>query len=385
MRLLLGLFFLVASVVYSFNDSLYVEVTDSSVRIWNYVNLNCCSQILMKADVNDDQIILKEIDTSKSWCKCTCDFILCSEVKGLKPGSYTLDVFRNNPISFPADSFFYISSFTLFVGSTHFPDNGYISSSSYQSRCQKQDSNAFIVYSNSFESSADTIGWLGSMQFREEAAPDGGRSSALISGGCIWPHFWIDFPPAAENRYYLIRCWGKSLEQGGIIGIRTATDEINEALITVNDTIWTYYESLDTLFCPAGTKITLFMGSGGIIPGSMLIDNVEIIKLTTSNPTEISEPSLKELAFELFQNYPNPFNPVTKIRYTIPSGPGSQNDVSLKLYDVLGNEIAVLVNETQPSGTYEVEFDGTSLSSGIYFYTLNINGMWYQKKMCLIK
>ena len=77
--------------------------------------------------------------------------------------------------------------------------------------------------------------------------------------------------------------------------------------------------------------------------------------------------------FSLEQNYPNPFNPSTTIKYTIPnvalSGvEGSR--VILKIYDVLGNEIATLVNENKPAGNYEVTFDAKNLSSGIYYCKL---------------
>lgn len=75
--------------------------------------------------------------------------------------------------------------------------------------------------------------------------------------------------------------------------------------------------------------------------------------------------------FKLNQNYPNPFNPVTSIKYTIPSNVKRETSiVKLLIYDLLGKEVAVLVNEKQSPGTYEVTFDGTSYPSGIYFYTL---------------
>ena len=75
--------------------------------------------------------------------------------------------------------------------------------------------------------------------------------------------------------------------------------------------------------------------------------------------------------FVLEQNYPNPFNPVTKIKYSI-SAVGTQPAVSviLKVYDILGNEVATLVNEEKPAGSYEVNFDANNLSSGIYFYKI---------------
>jgi hypothetical protein len=85
--------------------------------------------------------------------------------------------------------------------------------------------------------------------------------------------------------------------------------------------------------------------------------------------------------FELYQNYPNPFNPGTKIKYSVPG----EGFVSLKVYDVLGNEIATLINEEKPAGNYEVEFDANGLPSGIYFYQLKSNKYIETKKMNLLK
>lgn len=85
--------------------------------------------------------------------------------------------------------------------------------------------------------------------------------------------------------------------------------------------------------------------------------------------------------FALMQNYPNPFNPSTVISYQIPG----TNHVSLKVYDALGREMATLVNEAKEAGTYSVQFNGSQLSSGLYFARLEWNGKQQLKKMMLIK
>ena len=85
--------------------------------------------------------------------------------------------------------------------------------------------------------------------------------------------------------------------------------------------------------------------------------------------------------FKLFQNYPNPFNPTTTIRFTI----SDVRFTTLKLYDVLGNEIKALVNEEKSTGNYEVKFDASSLPSGIYFYQLRAGSFVETKKMILLK
>ncbi len=85
----------------------------------------------------------------------------------------------------------------------------------------------------------------------------------------------------------------------------------------------------------------------------------------------VSENPISPNDFYLYQNSPNPFNPSTTIKYTIPSviasGTKQSQLVTLKVYDVLGNEVATLVNEEKPAGTYEVEFNAVILTSGIYF------------------
>jgi dextranase len=100
-------------------------------------------------------------------------------------------------------------------------------------------------------------------------------------------------------------------------------------------------------------------------------------------------------SFILYQNYPNPFNPSTKIKFSIPTSPqfppyqgGEAKQgwfVQLKVYDVLGNEVAVLINKEMQTGTYEVEFDATNLPSGIYFYQFRAGNFVKTKKMVLLK
>ena len=105
--------------------------------------------------------------------------------------------------------------------------------------------------------------------------------------------------------------------------------------------------------------------------------------------TSIEDDNLNSPAtFALEQNYPNPFNPSTTIRYSVPSVTLSEVEgsrVSLKVYDVLGNEVATLVNEEKPAGNYEVDFNATGLSSGIYFYKLQAGSLLETKKMILMK
>jgi len=91
-------------------------------------------------------------------------------------------------------------------------------------------------------------------------------------------------------------------------------------------------------------------------------------------------------SFLLEQNYPNPFNPATTIKLEIPVGTSRQvGTVSLRVYDALGREVATLVNEEMKPGSYEVKWDATGLSSGVYFYRLKTGGFVETKKMILLR
>ncbi|MBK7630757.1 MAG: T9SS type A sorting domain-containing protein [Ignavibacteriales bacterium] len=87
------------------------------------------------------------------------------------------------------------------------------------------------------------------------------------------------------------------------------------------------------------------------------------------------------MAYELGQNYPNPFNPSTTIRFSVPEA----GLVTLKVYNLLGEEVATLLNNEQAAGVYEANFDASRLSSGIYFYTLEAKNFTSTKKMVLLK
>lgn len=118
-------------------------------------------------------------------------------------------------------------------------------------------------------------------------------------------------------------------------------------------------------------------------PDNFILKSISII-------TDV-EDQIPALSYSLEQNYPNPFNPLTKIKYTIPASslnPFSKVEgtlVNIKVYDVLGNETATLVNDYKPAGTYEVTFDGSGLSSGIYFYQLSAGSFVSTKKMILMQ
>jgi hypothetical protein len=112
-----------------------------------------------------------------------------------------------------------------------------------------------------------------------------------------------------------------------------------------------------------------------------LYSNVHIVTLksTTIGISQISS-SVPE-KFQLYNNYPNPFNPNTKIEFDVPK----TGLVKIKIFDVQGREVEVLVNQVLGSGKYSVDYFGQNRASGIYFYTLEAENTYQVKKMVMIK
>lgn len=110
-------------------------------------------------------------------------------------------------------------------------------------------------------------------------------------------------------------------------------------------------------------------------------DEIPYLVAHRTEATSVSNDLTNPIDFILEQNYPNPFNPSTKIKYAI----GSRQYASLKVYDVLGNEVATLVDEEKEVGIYEVNFNASELTSGVYFYKLQAGSIVQTKKMILLR
>ncbi len=125
------------------------------------------------------------------------------------------------------------------------------------------------------------------------------------------------------------------------------------------------------------------MNGTGIVVGSVGFKNILGLAFAETGVTSIEDDVNLTVPteFSLEQNYPNPFNPTTTIKFQIPG----LSFVTLKIYDVLGNEVATLVNEEKPVGSYEIQFDASNHSSGIYFYKLHAGDFAETKKMLLLK
>lgn len=126
------------------------------------------------------------------------------------------------------------------------------------------------------------------------------------------------------------------------------------------------------MICHAGKTICV-----GLTAVQAHLDHGDNIGNCQASKSDIHIPAM----FTLSQNYPNPFNPSTTIEYGIPE----EGDVCLRVFDLLGREVAMLVDETKPIGIYTVDFDGTNHSSGTYVYRLEWNGQVMTRRMTLMK
>jgi len=155
-------------------------------------------------------------------------------------------------------------------------------------------------------------------------------------------------------------------------------------------TVSTYYEDLTEDYCPPGQFCTK---GHNVRYRIVAVDNsnkesVPSLPVTAyvlgGNPNKINtwnSSSRKPIEYSLSQNYPNPFNPSTEIKYTL----SEYSFVTLKIYDMLGKEVAVLVNGNKPAGNYSVEFNAVNLPSGVYIYKLTAGKFSSAKKLMLMK
>jgi len=172
--------------------------------------------------------------------------------------------------------------------------------------------------------------------------------------------------------YFVDQSYGWAVGAAGLI-VKTTNGGINwiDQSVKSSDIYNPYYFSSIYLI---DRNTGWIVGNGGIV--FKTTDGGGVTSVDYNNPGIDN--------FSLNQNYPNPFNPTTNIGFRIASASGG-GFVTLKVYDILGREVATLVNEEKPAGNYEVEFDGGALASGIYFYKLQTGNYTSVKKMILIK
>lgn len=181
-------------------------------------------------------------------------------------------------------------------------------------------------------------------------------SVTLTSINNRWMGIELDKPFAYDTSQSLILFVGQCASTGTSMTVRNKT-----------------YSGIRRVWSVGGCPFVPYNSGDGAVVGF----GIDVAPLTggIGNITEIPKDYILE------QNYPNPFNPTTKINYSI----SKSGFVTLKVTDMLGREVALLVNEYKPAGYYSYEFDAENLSAGIYFYTLQVNEFTDTKKMVIVK
>ncbi|MFA7288926.1 MAG: T9SS type A sorting domain-containing protein, partial [Melioribacteraceae bacterium] len=147
-------------------------------------------------------------------------------------------------------------------------------------------------------------------------------------------------------------------------------------------TEWAQYSNEQKL--PEGTAyiqaVIVIHGADGAPEASYGIDDVKL-ELVNDPGTSVEDNGIIPSRYELSQNYPNPFNPTTKIVYNIPQ----EGVVTLKVFNMIGQEVASLVNEIKSAGSHQINFNAKELASGMYIYRIQVGSFTSAKKMLLIK
>ena len=186
--------------------------------------------------------------------------------------------------------------------------------------------------------------------------------------------FYYKFSKTVSTAYLFVSVGFKKGEDGigaGVLAINTPADNYTPVTIPV-----TYInEEIPDL------GVILIQVTDQNLSPAASGSYAEIDDLSFSILTDVNDESAGVNDFSLEQNFPNPFNPSTRINYQI----ANDNFVTLKVYDIIGNEIAALVNNQQPAGKYSVDFNSANLPSGVYLYRLQAGNYIQTRKMTLIK
>ena len=157
-------------------------------------------------------------------------------------------------------------------------------------------------------------------------------------------------------------------------------ENVNSGTWNQNQTITkTVTTTLDASWIPANCDLVLFIYKDST---ALNLSSVQqAMKQSVTQPVGVPSRNEVPAEFSLAQNYPNPFNPVTHVKFAI----AKDGNASLKIYDVLGNEVATYFNGFIKAGTYNAEIDGSNWASGVYFYKLTTPDFTDTKKMTLVK
>jgi len=213
-------------------------------------------------------------------------------------------------------------------------------------------------------------------------------------------HFWYCYSNSGKNADTCFAVWKPNIPRDGYYEIRAYIPYSNSTSASYKifhkeglDSVWVNQKIIKDSWISLGifpfekgnagyVRLGDFTGTDG---EELVFDAIEWVY---KNPLSVPDENIIVKKFVLYQNYPNPFNPSTTISFSIPSSTEYYSvlqNVTLKVYDILGNEVATLVDENKPAGVYNVQCIMNNTSSGVYFYTLKAGPFTETKKMLLMK
>ena len=155
-----------------------------------------------------------------------------------------------------------------------------------------------------------------------------------------------------------------------------------EIKLAKSDTAKFVFEKVDLCtVCKRNSQSVYFQDTLKLLSNSKLNDTLSLYVEGDGTLSSVDNNKNLSLEYKLYQNYPNPFNPVTNIEFRI----ANSGFVSLKVYDLLGRDVATPVNEFKQPGSYSIKFNGGKLTSGMYIYRLEVNGFITAKKLFLVQ
>jgi len=201
-------------------------------------------------------------------------------------------------------------------------------------------------------------------------------SAMIVNAGSWFPNGYLTKGFSVSNP------WGEVTIQDSVLSV---TETVNATAGTFSNCI----EIMESQFNGSGTVV--FREYQYFAYGIGMVKNVRTVPDSQANTSDlisysttgVSTPTANHTPqkYSLLQNYPNPFNPSTQISYQVPNN----SRVSLKVFDLLGREVAVLVNEVKPAGTYTATFNANDIPSGVYFYRLRSGSFTETKRLVLLK
>jgi hypothetical protein len=224
-------------------------------------------------------------------------------------------------------------------------------------------------------------------KFAHDVPLDGGQWSLQLSPGWYPQEGFARSYVSAQLGVgvYQLTVWIKSINgwRGSVrLGQWSQNDWVNSRQIFCDSSAWTQYSLIDTISLQPNDSIAvqLSAGSAELANGDVLFDLVRLERIRSITNIEAKDKALP-IQFVLHQNYPNPFNPATTISFDIPI----QSFVSLKIYNVLGDEVSILLSEELAVGKYTKRWNAENFPNGVYFYRLQAGLSTETKRLVLLR